>query len=107
MFGDCDLRSGSGRKLLQLRVLSGCGIADPASARRYIARDLVRRQRQMWLIVGVWIEPVTAQVMMTLPRSGILFLPLPSPSHNGRVCTRGGATFCGTKSAASGSAIID
>jgi len=36
----------------------------------------------------VWIDPVTAQVMTTLPRSGILFLP-PGDDHdhtyNGKV----------------------
>src|SRR5215469_15528147 len=47
----------------------------------------------MGLIIEVWIEPVTAQVMMTLPRSGFFFLPSSPPSHNGRVCARGGCDF--------------
>src|SRR5207237_5230118 len=41
------------------------------------------------LIVGVWIDPVTAQVMTTLPRSGILFLP-PADGHDYAIMTEFG-----------------
>ena len=69
---------GDGRRPAVLRVArmqmqdrgAGLGRGDR------IARDLVGRDRQVRRHVGVWIEPVTAQVMITL-RDGRLRQPRP------------------------------
>src|SRR5580700_8695067 len=67
--------SGVGRPSFGSRACR-CRIAAPASAAAIASRAISSGVSGKWgLIVGVWIDPVTAQVMTTLPRSGILFLP--------------------------------
>ena len=48
---------------------------------------------------------MTAQVMMTLPRSGILFLPALLPRIKAEFAPEVVRPFCGRKSGATGSAI--
>src|ERR1700736_5709288 len=51
-------------------------MAAPASAAAIASRAISSGVSGRYgLIVGVWIDPVTAQVITTLPRRGILFLP--------------------------------
>src|SRR5438552_11102650 len=67
--------SGVGRPSFGSRACR-CRIAAPASAAAIASRAISSGvSGRCGLIVGVWIDPVTAQVMTTLPRSGILFLP--------------------------------
>src|SRR5437764_14977504 len=81
--------SGVGRPSFGSRAWR-CRIAAPASAAAIASRAISSGVSGRWgLIVGVWIDPVTAQVMTTLPRSGILFLP-PADGHDYAIMTEFG-----------------
>src|SRR5437870_5455958 len=74
--------SGVGRPSFGSRAWR-CRIAAPASAAAIASRAISSGvSGRCGLIVGVWIDPVTAQVMTTLPRRGML-APLCSPCSNG------------------------
>src|ERR1700726_4109387 len=73
--------SGVGRPSFGSRACR-CRIAAPASAAAIASRAISSGvSGKCGLIVGVWIDPGTAQVMTTLPRSGIFFLP-PADGHD-------------------------
>src|SRR5215469_2787716 len=67
--------SGVGRPSFGSRAWR-CRIAAPASAAAIASLAISSGVRgKCGLIVGVWIDPVTAQVMTTLPPTGMAFLP--------------------------------
>src|ERR1700736_2099570 len=76
--------SGVGRPSFGSRACR-CRIAAPASAAAIASRAISSGVSGRWgLIVGVWIDPVTAQVMTTLPRRAIFL-----SSHSGRAARTG------------------
>src|SRR5713101_4851702 len=79
--------SGVGRPSFGSRAWR-CRIAAPASAAAIASRAISSGVSGRYgLIVGVWIDPVTAQVMTTLPRRAIFRLPSPlagAPPRAGR-----------------------
>src|SRR3984893_11460242 len=85
--------SGVGRPSFGSRACR-CRIAAPTSAAAIASRAISSGvSGKCGLIVGVWIDPVTAQVMTTLPRRGILFLP-PADGHDYPIMTSLGRRGC-------------